>query len=99
MVISQLDQTRTSVPLSSLSMLDTWKSRSWRPIFGLNVVSRTSCGPTLSCFQMFLNVIVLYIGHFNLHQLPFLSFTCMLVPAFPRIIVIKDVFLLNYFHM
>jgi len=45
MVISQLDQTRTSVLLSSLSMLDTWKSqksRSWRPIFGLNAISRTS---------------------------------------------------------
>jgi len=45
---------------------------------------------------MFLNFIVLYIGHFNLRQLSFLSFTCLLVPAFPHIIVIKDV---NYFHM
>jgi len=41
-MISQLDQTRTSLPLSSLSMLDAWKSRSWHPIFGLNVISRTS---------------------------------------------------------
>jgi len=50
MIISQLDQTRTSLLLSLLSMLDAWKSRSWRPIFGLNVIScvwNASCGPTL----------------------------------------------------
>jgi len=41
-IISQLDQTRTSFPHFSLSMLDAWKSCSWRSIFGLNGISRTS---------------------------------------------------------
>jgi len=42
MVRNQIDQTRTSVPLSLFSMLDAWKSHSWCPIFGLNVISRMS---------------------------------------------------------
>jgi len=42
MIVSQLDQTPTSLPHFSLSILDAWKSRSWRPIFGLNGISSTS---------------------------------------------------------
>jgi len=42
MIISQLDQARTSLLHFSLSMLDARKSRSWHPIFGLNGISRTS---------------------------------------------------------
>jgi len=42
MIISQLDQTRTSFPHFSLSMLDARKSRTQHPIFRLNRFSRTS---------------------------------------------------------
>jgi len=34
MIINQLDETHTSLLLSSPCMLDAWKSRSWHPIFG-----------------------------------------------------------------
>jgi len=43
MIMSQLDQTRTSFPHLSLSMLDTRKSHSRHLIFELNEISRTSC--------------------------------------------------------
>jgi len=46
MIISQLDQTCTSFPHFSLSMLDTRKFCSQCLIFGLNRIA--SCGPTLT---------------------------------------------------
>jgi len=52
MIISQLDQTRKSLPLSSLSMLDAWKSRPWCPILGLNVISRTSRACKTRCVAL-----------------------------------------------
>jgi len=42
MIISQLDQTRMSLPHFLLGMLDAWKSCTQRPFFGLNGFSHTS---------------------------------------------------------